>query len=362
MKKYICVSFVVFIILICVGSVTKSYADDGKGNIIVVSMGDSYSSGEGIEPFYGQYSYDEKKTENPDWLAHRSVLSWPGRLVFPELGVPLKDAPRGSYNNGILKPGNWFFVASSGATTEHLLQGQIKETKQKNIFHKDQHVLEAQCSVLYALRVRGIYADYITLTIGGNDVDFRKIVTSAALGGDQFGILYTLPTTLDTVWQKFYSGGVREKIRQAYKDVWNANGKQGMILVAGYPRLVDEDGKGLPFSKDEAKRLNDAVSQFNNELEKIVNECRNGGMNIWFIRVEEEFQGKGAYAKDGEGRDIALINPIIPTAQSEDLNLFALVSAYSMHPNSNGAEAYARSVQKFIDKSLPDLIKNREKG
>ena len=47
--------------------------------------------------------------------------------------------------------------------------------------------------------------------------------------------------------------------------------------------------------------------------------------------------------------------------QAEDLDLRAWFSAYSIHPNADGAAAYARSVQKFIDGSLPYLKKTTEK-
>ena len=334
------------VLLLVTTFISGVYADDGHGNIIVVSMGDSYSSGEGIEPFYGQYSGSEEKTRNPDWLAHRSMLSWPGRLVFPELGVPLKNVPRGSYNNGVFTPGTWFFVASSGASTDHLTAPQDKKVKRTSAFHSELQKLDAQCGVLYELRARGMYADYITITIGGNDLDFAGIIVSAVLGGDQYGVVYLLPSALDKAWKKYYEGGAREKIRQAYRTIWSANGGKGTILVAGYPRLLDEEGRGLPFSQDEAKIMNEAVSKFNSDLELLVEECRSEGMDIWFIPVEQEFGNKGAYAEN------ALINPVIFGAQNEDLNLYSPVCSYSMHPYEAGAAAYARCVQGFIDESL----------
>ena len=59
---------------------------------IMVSMGDSYSSGEGIPPFYGQKEKFSKKVENPDWLAHRSEKAWPSMLELPDInGVMTKN-------------------------------------------------------------------------------------------------------------------------------------------------------------------------------------------------------------------------------------------------------------------------------
>ena len=50
-------------------------SDDTGGSRIMVSLGDSYSSGEGIEPFYGQNDAVSQKVQNQDWLAHRSETS-----------------------------------------------------------------------------------------------------------------------------------------------------------------------------------------------------------------------------------------------------------------------------------------------
>ena len=47
-----------------------------SGKKIVVSIGDSYSSGEGIEPFFGQDKASAEKVEDEDWLAHRSEKVW----------------------------------------------------------------------------------------------------------------------------------------------------------------------------------------------------------------------------------------------------------------------------------------------
>ena len=48
---------------------------------VIVSLGDSYSCGEGIEPFYGQDAEMALRCLDPDWLAHRSEKSWPMRIV-----------------------------------------------------------------------------------------------------------------------------------------------------------------------------------------------------------------------------------------------------------------------------------------
>ena len=56
------------------------YAEAATDPVIVVSLGDSYSSGEGIEKFYGQDKSVREKVLDDDWLAHRSTKSWPSLL------------------------------------------------------------------------------------------------------------------------------------------------------------------------------------------------------------------------------------------------------------------------------------------
>ena len=81
-------------------------AADASGKKIVVSLGDSYSSGEGIEPFFGQDKDSAEKVEDEDWLAHRSKKAWSSLLKI--------DGQK------MTKDDNWFFVAASGAEVENL--------------------------------------------------------------------------------------------------------------------------------------------------------------------------------------------------------------------------------------------------
>lgn len=81
-------------------------ADEDK-TPIMVSIGDSFSSGEGIEPFYAEEESDYYKVRNQDWLAHRSTKSWSGMLKLPGVNGTMAD------NRGE----NWFFAATSGVNS-----------------------------------------------------------------------------------------------------------------------------------------------------------------------------------------------------------------------------------------------------
>ncbi len=320
-------------------------AAEGK---IIVSLGDSYASGEGVEPFYGQEEVFALKSRNPDWLAHRSRQSWPGMLTLPAVDGPMRDH-RGE---------NWFFVAASGAKSQHLYllseeeisQGKTAQQEKKfnREFAEGARQLDPQLQIFDELDARGLKADYVTVTIGGNDLGFDKII-GLGLSGSMNLIPYkAIQDHTKLLWESYYLlSGVRGKIKRAYRDIAARAGSQAWIIVAGYPRILDPDcGKSQPavFSDKTADIINRMATLFNEELRNIVEECRGEGIRICFVSVEEAFDGHGAYAED------PWINPVIAKPQEQDLKETAVMSMYSMHPNAKGCEAYAACVQEMINR------------
>ncbi len=302
-------------------------AQAASGGKIIVSLGDSYSSGEGLPPFYGQDKAAAEKVSDPDWLAHRSAKSWPGRLKLKDVSGTMADH-RGT---------NWYFAAASGATTEHLTQEQAKSY---SIADSDGSALTGTTYLKPQLdvfdEVKGT-VNYVTVTIGGNDIGFESILTSAAIKSES-----ELSLVLDEAQRNFYST-VRGKIKAAYFDIARRAGDQAAIIVAGYPTLVGvaEDGSGL-FSAKKSALINERVVWFNAELEKLVEECRGEGLDIWFASVESRFKGHEA------GTSEPHINGFILAAQEQDLIRGSLVSSYSMHPNESGVADYASAVQEVL--------------
>ena len=80
---YICVITTMLSSLPIQVTATETEKEKEADYKIVVSLGDSFSSGEGIEKFYGQDLPLGLRVKNEDWLAHRSTQSWPGRLKIP---------------------------------------------------------------------------------------------------------------------------------------------------------------------------------------------------------------------------------------------------------------------------------------
>lgn len=251
------------------------YADEEP---VVVSMGDSYSSGEGVPPFIGQ-TKDLSKVFNQDWLAHRSENSWPGKLEIP-IGDELNNDRAGNDND---YQGRWYFVAASGAETCDLKNQQTKDVAKLAYNKSDKSIgmlsgtpkLDPQLSVFDIIKDNGQKVDYVTITIGGNDLGFSSIMATAAMKSTFLNV-NNLETELDNAWYNFENKHkspdpskhgemvqpIRKDIYNAYKAIEKAtdevNGKHGetTIVVANYPRLLSEDEALLaasPFSKKKQK-------------------------------------------------------------------------------------------------------------
>ncbi len=320
--------------------------------VVIVSLGDSYSSGEGIEPFYGQDKSTEEKVENRDWLAHRSKLAWPALLEIP--GIDGKTGDHRVGYNPISSNIEWYFMAVSGAETRHIhLEKQHKEYN-KGVYgryyiplHYGEDDLPIQTDIFSQIDKT---VDYVTMTIGGNDVGFTDIVKTCAVNCSylHFGETSKLEDMFTDLWKDFNSSddkvNIRKKIKATYEAIESA-APEAAIIIAGYPKLLDKEGKGTVINLKEATLVNQNVSKFNDEIESIVKECAAGGMNIYFVDVEAEFDKDGghqAYSSD------SWINKIKFYTESEDIDDRELASSYSMHPNEKGAEAYARCVNKKI--------------
>lgn len=316
-------------LLLTIAPMQTYAAEDNENPLIMVSLGDSYSSGEGIEPFYGQEDDTADKVQNPDWLAHRSTKCWSGMLTLP--GVD------GTMSNN--RNESWYFVAASGAVTDNLSNTFTKEYKKGK--YSGSYDLAPQLEIFDQIGEDRV--DYVTLTLGGNDVGFADIITECVLGSTYLNFS-GLTDKLNKTWDDFYAdGGTKDKLSDAYLNIAQKAGPQANIIVAGYPKLLEQNGKGMFFSKKESQVVNSNVSRFNDAIEEIVRSCSSNGMNISFVSVEEAFDGHEAYSKD------PYINGVVWLTKSEDLRDWQIPSAYSIHPNEKGAGAYASCVQARID-------------
>lgn len=334
-------------------------AADPNDPIVIVSLGDSFSSGEGIEPFYGQEKAWTDRVVDKDWLAHRSTKSWPSLL---EIKYPdgSSSGTMSNYKVTDTVPSQeykWYFAAVSGAVTSNInyidenadpsqhKYYHKKEVRKKEVYNDELRTewLPPQLEIFNTISENDA-VDYVTLTIGGNDVKFTQIIVDVATS---VPFIYNpLDKQLEDLWKEDNINSVKEKLTDTYMRIQNAAGPQAAIIVAGYPELLDdEDGGGAHISKEEARKVNESVVKFNYDVLKKLVEDLDNSMNIHFVDVIPEFNKDGGHQAY---KDNDWINGIDIIKKDNDLNRKALSSAYSVHPNAEGAKAYARCVNAKI--------------
>ena len=229
--------------------------------------------------------------------------------------------------------------------------------------------------MLEELKKANTHVDYVLLTIGGNDLGFSDIVSKVfksdmekdAASSNRKTRENGLKAMLERAEGKLTDDGWGEiymSLYSLYREILeNYADEETALIVAGYPRLFSENIKGeliysesmansllglVTITKAEAEAVNSAVMLFNGIIQDMVDDLYEDGYNIYFVDVadSEQFKGHEAYSAN------PALNPVVLLKQSEDLtndSLDLFVSAYSMHPNDAGAQAYADCVQKKID-------------
>ena len=365
---------------------------------VIVSLGDSYSSGEGLDDYYDSKLPLEDKIKSQDWLSHRSPNSWSGQLV-------LKDSNGNPIIMNEHRDNNWFFTAMSGAVAKNIaeptkkdylkiqLSGGENTTSTKEINRDELKIemgttpIDRQIDIFKHFDSRK--ADYVTMTMGGNDVQFVPIVESTALNCKflEFatskvdverciklsekindsnlkdiilpatGVVGNLvikhgPSVLSMSNLKSYLEYIEnsimpdtiDRLEENYKLIAKKAGSQAHIIIAGYPKIISESNNNPIWTAEEASLINEKISFFNKMIADKIKYLSDNGMNISFVSVEEEFADHGAYSTEGEyisGIDIA--------GQQEISDIFP-VGGCSFHPNADGVEAYRKCVQDEIDK------------
>lgn len=222
------------------GERTISLPDAVANGPIYVSLGDSYSSGEGLDPYN---SGTQDMTDGGD-RCHRSPRS------YAEL-LPLTPAK------------NLNFRSCAGARIEH-----IYATHQQ---HSGIQVGAGR----QALGQLDTATDLVTITVGGNDVRFSEIIEFCATHfdcADDTDWLDDRTTTSLREWAQQQLASLPPVLESVYRTL-RADAPNARILVIGYPNLFSIDwtfrGQGecllyeAAFSDTERADINELTDQLN---------------------------------------------------------------------------------------------------
>ena len=317
--------------------------------LIIVSMGDSYSSGDGLEPYYGQDKAIEKRIKDQDWLGHRSTISWPALIEVPGYPGTMADYKVKSSSTARCQ---WYFVAAGGATCANITSSYQKIGVNKAEY-TDSGITYAQYTRYLPPQIEVFEkingeVDYVTITIGGNDAGFGNLVKACAKHSSYLGNA----TTEEIIGRQLKNlDELKAQLKDTYLAIIEAAGPQATILAVGYPQLLDENGKGSLYASEDAAYLNKCVHEYNTEMEKQISRLREEGLNSYFVNVEDAFEGHLAFSDDPWISGIVGPKP-------QELNDTAVISGSSLHPTAEGAKAYA----KCVNEAIKELEKSKTKG
>ena len=350
---------------------------------VIVSLGDSYSAGEGLGDYYDGDFDIPVRVKSEAWLSHRSKKSWPGQLKLKDNNeniMTMKD-----YDGISGKERHWYFAAMSGAVTNN-----ITGWAYKHYYKIDWNLLFPSLSIPYANIDYGSWvfwkdeservpqeeknippqieifdqmgnkkADYVTMTMGGNDVDFVGVVIQAAINVPYLEYVSKNPqlmvnqpiskavlaSKLDEMENKVMPDTLK-RLEENYRLIAEKAGSQAHIIIAGYPKIISPDSNNPIFTKTDAEMIAQKVTTFNDKIKETVKICETNGMNISFVYVDRDnqFGNHGAYSPNGEYiKGISLLD-------SQDINDLSPVGGASFHPNEEGARVYKECVQDEIDR------------
>jgi lysophospholipase L1-like esterase len=231
----------------------------------LVAIGDSFAAGVGSFVYY-----------NDGTDCYRSPFSYPSQLAAATR-LPLT------------------LLACSGATTDDVLNEQVQ------------------------LIPKG--ADLVTVTVGGNNIGYRPVLTTCGLPG----FLGNCDAAIDAALVALKA--LPDRLAEVYAAV-KAKAPGARVVVTGYPRLFNERTDCNPFTfftTDEMARLNIATDRLNVAIQSAAEDA-----GLAFVAVAPAFIGHAVCDQR------PWINGLT----------FPVVNSY--HPNIAGHTAYAVLVGRAL--------------
>lgn len=286
-----------------------------------VAMGDSFSSGEGNEPF-------EAGTDTSSNTCHRSSLAWPRKLQF----------------DSSLDLGPTAFVACSGAVSDYI----INSYNQENV-ELPQAVYISQETEL------------VTITIGGNDIGFGNVLVTCTMATEEEGTTEekhqiehdACINAIDDARGIATGATFQDDLETVFSGLRDLGNENLQVVVVGYPNLLpayrDIVGSciwgngylrtsGRNVASDEVQKSRLLHDELNEALENAVDATNDS--NIHFVDPSSVFIGHELC------RPMPWFNSVVPDAFDE------VRRRMSYHPNNGGQIAYADAVETEVNNLL----------
>jgi hypothetical protein len=309
-----------------------------------VALGDSFSSGEGIEPFY-------QRSDS----CHRSERAYPTLVDVPgEPGTTVAEAMRAGSEDV-----QWGFQACSGAETTH---AGSKSAGLEDEISADPTAADPKNDMALPLDAA---TTLVTLTIGGNNVDFSGVLEKCFFSENCTTEIFDGRTLEESIHDD--RENLRIELAGAYAAI-HAKAPNARILVAGYPQLfpashaeqtcaklaqrtVPLTDKSEGWSPAEQNFLRDQDVELNRlirfEVESSPFAAAPGTSvpgRITFVPVADAFAGHEVCGSSGEWVN----GPTATFTHPSQVMDGQFVNDQSFHPTSRGQKAYADAINAVL--------------
>lgn len=291
----------------------------------VVTLGDSYSSGEGLSPFLAGSDTDNDQ-------CHRSSQAYSNLVTLPASSTPLGQNTADEFE----------FLACSGAHTTSITSAAVNTVGQENPY--DSGWGSANYDSGEELQASQGYLDSRTdavfLSVGGNDARFADIVTTCAISGtignNCSASTYVMSGDSEPLTQyepHLIADLLPAKLKSVYTAV-HAAAPNAKIFVMGYPRLFPTTSAAyascpldLPIGFPAMTWMNSMADLLSTTTQSAVSAVAAQGVSIYYVNPITSFTGHDVCASS------SWLNAIVglPTSPGPG----------SFHPKPAGQAGYA---------------------
>jgi len=273
-----------------------------------VAMGDSYSSGEGASDYEPGTDFDDRDDlwpfnddEELHNRCHRSADAY-ARVL----------SGSNTFADGST------FVACSGSVISDFDQPNHKNTGEE----PQTDALDDDVSL-------------VTLTVGGNDLKFSRVVTDCFVNGESgLPFLASCKQKNDQRIAELLPE-LHDRLLASYEEI-HKKAPEARIVVVGYPQLFVDDPKNnyndLLFAEDQ-RWMNQKGAELNATLAATAKEA-----GVEFVDPTDAFRTHGIGSSDPWMNDLSFGGPGMSATDPG-----------SFHPNATGQAALARLIQQQLE-------------
>jgi hypothetical protein len=335
-----------------------------------VAMGDSYSSGEGLQPFDGNSDYNYSGMVD---ACHRSGLYGSAQAYPALVTTPGQSEPIAEESEGAGSTDEFMFLACSGdVSSEMAVQAYDDEENGVDGGTVAQSCMTNTPWCTYSLGYNELpqasegwltpQTTLVTLTAGGDDARFAAVIKGCLLTlTDCVNGSYVLTDngTLDpaplTTYEPEVITALQPHLEALYQQI-ASEAPNAEIIVLGYPRLFPDDTDApscavdavLDIPANQTSWMNQMGDDLNTVVADAVAYEAAKGVDIKFINPTTAFTGHEICSSD------PWINGLITESKSGSSGSTPTIpGSGSFHPMAAGQEEFATLVDECLAGTLP---------